>query len=78
MRLFRVVAAVCGTLALIGGIAAFAAQWMILQPGNFSQTAGPYFIRSLGDHGIYTSKMLGTVWTDGLWVFSTGAGVAFL
>ena len=72
MKVVRKIATVCHSLALIGGFVAFGAQWAIFQKGNFSETSGPFFIPWLGNHGIYTSKVLGTAWNGGLWAFSAG------
>ena len=36
------------TAALIGGFAGFAAQWLIFEKGNFSETSGEVFIPMLG------------------------------
>lgn len=33
-------------------------QWLVLQPGNFSETHGAVYL-PLGEHGIYTSAALG-------------------
>jgi hypothetical protein len=72
VRLVRTIARVSHTAALIGGFAGFAAQWLIFEKGNFSETSGEVFIPMLGQHGIYTTRLLGTAWYVGLTAFSVG------
>ena len=36
-------------------------QWLVFQPGNFSETQGAVYL-PLGEHGIYTSLALGIAW----------------
>ena len=53
-----------------GLVVSFVAQWLIFEPGNFSDSAGPVYI-PVGEHGIYTSQSLGIAWYGGIALFLT-------
>jgi hypothetical protein len=72
MSLVRKIAKLSHAAVLIGGAAGFAAQWMIFEKGNFSETSGEVFIPMLGQHGIYTTQLLGAAWYAGLTIFAVG------
>lgn len=72
MSVVRTIEKVSSTAAVLGGFEGFAAQWAIFDQGNFSETAGPVFIPLLGEHGIYTTTLLGAAWYVGLTLFSLG------
>ena len=44
-------------------------QWLVFQPGNFSETNGAVYL-PLGEHGIYTSRALGIACYSFLAIFS--------
>lgn len=64
--------AILNIAALVGGALGFVAQWLMFKKGNFSETSGQVFIPMLGEHGIYTSRLLGSLWYVGLTTFSLG------
>jgi hypothetical protein len=72
VRIAKVILRLSNIAALGGGASAFAAQWLIFKKGNFSQTSGQVFVPTLGEHGIYTSRLLGMAWYIGLTIFSVG------
>jgi len=64
--------------AVIGGLVGFAAQWALFAPGNFSERAGAVFIPFLGEHGIYTSTLIGIAWYVGAGLLLIGMAVTIL
>jgi len=64
--------------AVMGGLVGFAAQWALLAPGNFSERAGAVFIPFLGEHGIYTSTLIGIAWYVGAGLLLIGLAVTIL
>ena len=53
----------------LGLVVGFVAQWLIFEPGNFSDVAGPVYIPLLGEHGVYTSRYLRAAWYGGVGLF---------
>lgn len=72
MRVAKAILSLSNIAALVGGALGFVAQWLIFKKGNFSETSGPVFIPMLGEHGIYTTRLLGTLWYVGLTIFFLG------
>ena len=73
----RTIARLSAIVACIGGGCSFTAQWIMFRKGNFSDTDGAVFIPFVGEHGVYTSKLIGAAWYAGLTMFLLGfSGVA--
>ena len=64
----RVIERIISIAAVVGGFISFVAQWLIFQPGNFSDSAGPAYpvYIPVGENGTYTSKALGFAWHGGI------------
>jgi hypothetical protein len=70
----RTLATLSHIVGLIGGFVGFAVQWVMFRPGNFSDSEGAVFIPFLGEHGVYTSVLIGTAWYAGVALFFIGLG----
>jgi hypothetical protein len=69
LRMISTLSHAVGMVGLLGG---FAAQWLLFRRGNFSDTQGAVFIPFLGEHGVYTSKLIGIAWYGGIILFLIG------
>jgi hypothetical protein len=72
MKIRRAIELFAGAASLTGGLLDFVTQGRIFEKGNFSEITGAVFIPFLGEHGIYTSRALGTAWYTGLLLFLGG------
>ena len=77
MNALRIAATVSHAIGILGGFGGVAAQWLLFSKGNFSEVAGDVFIPFLGDHGVYTSNLIGAAWYGCVGLFLLGlAGTA--
>jgi len=72
MNALRIVATVSHAIGIVGGFGGVAAQWVLFRKGNFSEVAGEVFIPFLGQHGVYTSNLIGAAWYGCVGLFLLG------